>query len=287
MKDPRISLPAARDQGVSGAQSVDRALSLLPLIARSPQRGLGLGAIVEETGLSRPTARRLLLSLIRSGMIEQDPKTKAYRLGEEIYVLGALAAPRFGLMDVAAETVMRLAEITEDTAYLSVRRDTFSVCMMRHEGAFPIRVQALQAGYRHPLGIGAGSLAILSALPDSEVEDILDQNAALIAAEYPRSSVPMLRDAVAQTRARGWALNPGMVLANSWAVGCAVRLPNGQIGGALSVAAIDSRMGAERQREIAAHLHQAAASVEARMGRMFSHVMPITNTTAPNTPASR
>ena len=144
MKDPRISLPAAPDQGVSGAQSVDRALSLLPLVARSPQRGLGLGAIVEETGLSRPTARRLLLSLIRSGMIEQDPKTKAYRLGEEIYVLGALAAPRFGLMDVAAETVMRLAEITEDTAYLSVRRDTFSVCMMRHEGAFPIRVQALQ-----------------------------------------------------------------------------------------------------------------------------------------------
>lgn len=270
MTGPRISPP---DQGAAGAQSVDRALSLLPLVARSPQQGLGLGAIVEETGLSRPTARRLLLSLIRSGMIEQDPKTKAYRLGEEIYVLGALAAPRFGLMDVAAETVMRLAEITEDTAYLSVRRDTFSVCMMRHEGAFPIRVQALQAGYRHPLGIGAGSLAILSALPDSEVEDILDQSAALIAAEYPRSSVPMLRDAVAQTRARGWALNPGMVLANSWAVGCAVRLPNGQIGGALSVAAIDSRMGAERQQEIAAHLQKAATSVEARLGKVFSRVM--------------
>lgn len=273
MKDPRISQPAAADQGVSGAQSVDRALSLLPLIARNPDRGMGLGAIVEETGLSRPTARRLLLSLIRSAMIEQDPQTKAYRLGEEIYVLGTLAAPRFGLIDIAAETVMRLADVTEDTAYLSVRRDAFAVCMLRHEGGFPIRVQALKVGYRHPLGIGAGSLAILSALPDAQIDEILEQNAPLIAAEYPRSSIEMLREAVAQTRTQGWALNPGMVLANSWAIGCAVTLPDGRIGGALSVAAIDSRMTPERQQEIAAHLQKAKATVEARMTRLFSRVM--------------
>lgn len=273
MKQPKVILPAAAEKNSLGAQSVDRALNLLPLIARSPQTGLGLGAIVEETGFSRPTARRLLLSLIRSGLVEQDPGSKAYRLGEETFILGTLAAPRFGLLDIAAESVAQLADTTGDTAYLSMRRDTFSVCMLKHNGDFPIRVQALQVGYRHPLGIGAGSLAILSALPKEEIEDILAQNAQMIEAEYPRSSVMALRDAVAQTQERGWALNPGMVLANSWAVGRAITLPDGRIGGALSVAAIDSRLTDMRQAEIARYLHDATTHVEKRLTRVFSRAM--------------
>ena len=273
MKQPGGTLPVTSEKGAVGAQSVDRALSLLPLIGRNPLHGLGLGMIVEKTELSRPTARRLLLSLMRSGLVEQDPRSKAYRLGEEAFILGTLAAPRFGLVDIAAESVEQLADVTGDTAYLSMRRDTFSICMLKQDGDFPIRVQALQVGFRHPLGIGAGSLAILSALPDREVEEILIQNTQIIEAEYPRSSVAALRDAVAQTRSRGRSLNPGMVLANSWAVGRAVTLPDGRIGGALSVAAIDSRMTQDRQAEIAAHLKEAVHRVEARLARMFSHVM--------------
>ena len=271
MKDPSAPQPIRPD---TGAQSVDRALSLLPLIARDPLHGLGLGTIVDETGLSRPTARRLLLSLIRSGLVEQDPRSKAYLLGEEAFILGTLAAPRFGLVDIAAESVTRLADVTGDTAYLSMRRDTSSICMLKQDGAFPIRVQALQVGFRHPLGIGAGSLAILSALPDPEIDEILAQNTARIEADYPRSSVAMLRDAVAQTRARGWSLNPGMVLASSWAVGRAVTFPDGRVAGALSVAAIDSRMTDERQSEIAAHLEVSVQQVEARLARKFAHIMP-------------
>ncbi|MGJ8545967.1 MAG: IclR family transcriptional regulator [Sulfitobacter sp.] len=273
MKAPRTSLPA-NSENASGAQSVDRALGLLPLIGRHPMQGLSMGAIVEETGLSRPTARRLLLSLMRAGLIEQDPKSKSYLLGQEAFVLGTLAAQRFGMLDVAAESVGWLAQVSEDTAYLSMRRDTFAVCMMKQEGAFPIRVHALQVGYRHPLGIGAGSLAILAALPDDEMEEVLSQNAALLAHDYPRCSVEMLREAALATRARGWSMNPGMVLTNSWAVGITVNLPDGSIGGALSLAAIDSRMSAERQGELAAHLQEAKARVEARLARVFARVMP-------------
>ena len=155
MRQPRQGLPDEQGQ-IAGAQSVTRALSLLPLLGRDPVRGAALGEIVEETGLSRPTARRLLLSLMHSGMVEQDPRTKAYMLGEETYVLGTLAAQRFGLLDVAHDAVARLAAETGDTAFLSVRRDAFSLCVHKEEGSFPIRVQALQVGFRHPLGVGAG-----------------------------------------------------------------------------------------------------------------------------------
>ncbi|WP_138472205.1 IclR family transcriptional regulator [Poseidonocella sp. HB161398] len=269
MKKPRLALP--EDQGqIAGAQSVTRALGLLPLVGRDPVRGIGLGEIVEETGLSRPTARRLLLSLMHSGMVEQDPKTKSYLLGEETYVLGTLAAQRFGLLDVAHDAVAGLAADTGDTAFLSVRRDAFSLCVHKEEGSFPIRVQALQVGYRHPLGIGAGSLSMLAALADDEIEEVLEQNARLLREEYPRASEAELREGIARTRARGWALNPGMVLANSWAIGRALRLPGGRIAGALSVAAIDSRMTPDRQEEIAGQLLERAEQVETRLARLYA-----------------
>ena len=76
-----------------GAQSVDRALSLLSFVSRFGDEGVSIAAIVAETGLSRPTVRRLLLALIRANLVEQDETSRRYFLGEEAFVLGILASP--------------------------------------------------------------------------------------------------------------------------------------------------------------------------------------------------
>ncbi len=61
-------------KGLNGSQSVDRALGLLSLVSYSgDRRGSTLTDIVEQSGLNKPTTRRLLLALIRSGLLEQDP----------------------------------------------------------------------------------------------------------------------------------------------------------------------------------------------------------------------
>lgn len=248
-----------------GAQSVDRALQLLPLVGQEPELGLRLGELVEATGLSRPTVRRLLLSLMRAGLVEQDAATRAYLLGPEAYVLGVLAARRFGLAEIALGSVARLAETTSDTAFLSARRDTHATCLLREEGAYPIRVQALQVGYRHPLGIGAGSLAMLAGLDGPEADAVLAANAAVMADRYPMVAPAEVRKQVATARDRGWSLNAGMVLEHSWAIGVALRGPDGAVLGALSVAAIAARLQPDRQPEVAAALLREAAVVESRL----------------------
>lgn len=262
-----------------GAQSVDRALAVLALIGRSPQDGVGLSVITDTLGLNRPTARRLLLALIRAGLVEQDPATRAYALGSEAYVLGVQAARRHDLTDLAAESLVELAGKSGDTAFLSVRRDAFAVCLLKQEGSFPIRTDALQIGERHPLGVGAGSLAMLAALPVDEAAEILDRNAALMARDFPGVTPGALTPLLDRARADGWALNPGLVLANSWAVGVALRFPDGRVAGSFSIAAIDSRMQPDRQQALAAMLKAEAARVEARLARRFG--------AAPAKPAQR
>ena len=48
---------------LSGAQSVDRALALLSLVGRHAGRGASLSQLVADSGLNKPTVRRLLLAL--------------------------------------------------------------------------------------------------------------------------------------------------------------------------------------------------------------------------------
>jgi DNA-binding IclR family transcriptional regulator len=255
---------------LTGSQSVDRALGLLAMVGRHAEHGAPLSHLVEQSGLNKPTARRLLLALMRAGLVQQDDESRRYFLGEETYVLGSLAARRFGLLQVAMENVIRLSKRTEESSFVSIRRDVFSVCLHREEGTYPIRTHVLQAGSEHPLGCGAGSLAMLASLPDDEVEHILAANADILQERYPMLPTARIRDDVAATRERGYALNPGLIVRNSWGIGAAVRYPDGGLAGALSIAAIDSRMQEPRQGELVACLLQETARVEEKLARMFT-----------------
>ncbi|MER0240004.1 IclR family transcriptional regulator [Fulvimarina sp. MAC8] len=258
---------AGNDGG--GAQSVDRALMLLSLIGRSCEDGASLASIVSSSGLNRATARRLVLALMRSRLVEQHPVSRRYFLGEEAYVLGILASRRYGFLDCATESLAALSKKTGDTCFASIRRGDFSVCLHREEGAFPIRTHALMPGQRHPLGIGAGAMAILAALDDGEVDRVSRANAAILAEDFPAYSPEIIAKDVALAREAGYALNPGRVLQNSWAIGMAVRYPDGSVAGALSIAAIDSRMGEARRSELARDLADEVAKVEGRLRTRF------------------
>jgi DNA-binding IclR family transcriptional regulator len=257
----------SQDMALGGAQSVDRALALLALIARHSGAGVSLSGLVSVTGLNKATVRRLVLALIRAGLVEQAEDTRAYHLGEEAYILGVLAQGRHGVLSQAMEQVQRLARDTGDAAFLSVRRGLHSVCLHREDGAHPIRTYALLPGGHHPLGVGAGSLAMLAALPDTEIEAIIAANATELASNYPKLGVDALRQQVAQTRDSGLALNPGLIFEDSWGLGVALHGPGGQLVGALSLAAVESRMKEPRRTELGEKLRAAARAIEARLTR--------------------
>jgi DNA-binding IclR family transcriptional regulator len=269
--------------GLSGSQSVDRALGLLSLVSYFGDQGGALSDIVEQSGLNKPTTRRLLLALIRSGLLEQDPLTRRYYLGQEAYVLGTLAARRYGLLQISRESLNFLSAKTQDTSFLSIQRDNHAVCLHREEGTYPIRTHALQAGYRHPLGVGAGSLAILAVMHDDDIEAILAANETELLAEFPDLSPPQIRADIATARENGFALNPGRILDNSWGIGLAIRYPDGRPAGALSIAAIDSRMQPIRQAELASLMRTEARKIEARL----AHLQPLNGRSPRPAPAAK
>lgn len=216
---------------------------------------------------------------MRAGLVEQEAQTRRYHLGEEAYVLGTLASRRHGLLELSMESLRNLSEITMDASFVSARRENYAICLHREEGTYPVRTHALQAGNQHPLGIGAGSLAMLAALQDDEVERVLAENRKVLENQYPGYSLRQIREDIVETRERGYSLNPGRIFAGSWGVGAAIMFPDGRVAGALSIAAIESRVSPERQPELARLLKREAERVEAKLRRMF---LPATKPAPPD-----
>ena len=247
----------AGNRAVSGVQSIERAASVLWALARADPQNSRLSDVAQATGLGKGTVHRLLRTLVDIGFARQDPGSKGYGLGLGLFALGRTAEQRLDIFHLARPALLRLAANTGDTVFLSVRDRLESVCIGRQEGDFPIKTLTLDVGARRPLGVGAGSLALLAFLPDDQVKAIIDSLGAMLD-PYPAFNPTALHGFVAESRRQGYAFNRGRIVAGMNAVGVPVRGPEGDVVAALSVAAISERMGDKRRREIVGALQKEA-----------------------------
>lgn len=234
---------------VPGTQVVDRVSQVLRAVSAAMPTGAGTSDIARQASISRPTAHRLLTALTAQGFIDRDQRSGNWLLGPEIYLMGAIAAERYDVSEIAREHVAALAEATGESAFLSVRRGGETVCLLRAEGSFPIRSFVLYEGKRFPLGVASAGLAILAFLPEDEQERYLSE-ARLSDSYGPSHSPDQLSARIAETRRTGYAVNPGLIVEGSWGMGAAVFGPSGRPSWALSLTGIEPRFTENRRPEL-------------------------------------
>lgn len=242
------SLPPHSEKNRTGTQSIERVVLMLRIVASKGRGGMRIGEIVATSGLPQSTCFRMLHRLEAEGLVERDVHTRKFYLGPLLHELGLLARPRYRLSELCDGALQRLAEVTQDTIYLSERSGLEAVCTHRALGDYPIKSLALDVGIRRPLGVGAGGLAILCALPADESESIIEANASKYE-KYGFVTAPYLRDLVKTGRERGYAFLDSVVTPGTAAIGIAFP-PENPIA-AISVAAISGRLESHRREEVA------------------------------------
>ncbi len=253
------------DKKIQGTQVISRVSTLLTLVSKHSPNGISSAAVAQEAGLTRPTTHRLLSSLAQEGFLDFDPTNAQWHLGPELFLLGNLAAKRYDITDIARPIVREIADLTGESSFLSARRGNETVCILREEGAFPIRSFVLYEGVRFPLGVASAGLAILSFLPETELHSYL-KNQSLLETEWgPSHTTEELLKRVQHTRNKGYALNPGLIVEGSWGIGATVFDPSGKPAWALSVTGIESRFKPDRQKEIGEILVQKAHMLTQRV----------------------
>ncbi|WP_313084400.1 IclR family transcriptional regulator [Pulveribacter sp.] len=232
----------------TGTQSIERVVLMLRIVASRGRGGMRIGEIAATSGLPQSTCFRMLHRLEAEGLLARDAHTRKYYLGPLLHELGLLARPRYQLSQLCDAALHKLAEVTQDTLYLSERSGLEAVCTHRALGDYPIKSLALDVGIRRPLGVGAGGLAILCALPPDEAEAIIEANGPRYE-KYGFVSAAYLREAVHAGRKAGYAFLDSVVTPGTAAIGMAFP-PENPIA-AISVAAISGRLELYRREEIA------------------------------------
>ncbi|MEP6840118.1 MAG: IclR family transcriptional regulator C-terminal domain-containing protein, partial [Bradyrhizobium sp.] len=171
---------------------------------------------------------------------------KTYELGQEARVMAISARRTVDIAELAQPSLLRLSEKSADTALLSVRSGVEALYLARSVGSHPLQPNYLQIGSRRPLGVGAGSLALMVWLPDAEIEAIIEVLIPRLA-KSPRITPKYLRERITAARKSGHTMLLDAAFPGMGGVGVPVRDDTGQVVAALSIGASSDRI---RRREV-------------------------------------
>lgn len=235
-------------------RTLRRGLQVLDAVAACGPEGARVVDLCRAVGLERATVHRLLATLREAGYVVAQGRFR-YVPGPRLGL--AAQADRMPNLAVRLQPVLeRVSAACGDAAFAIVREGALSHCLARQVGSHPVQVLVIQPGTRQPLGVGAAGLALLSALPDAQVEAIMAANAAELP-RYGGMTPERMRLLVRATRERGWSIIGNHATRNVLAVGMAVRDARGEPVAGISVATTLARMPRERQQWMAREIRKA------------------------------
>ncbi|HEX8590576.1 IclR family transcriptional regulator, partial [Pseudomonas sp.] len=227
-------------QKETGVGAVSRLFAVLRALGECPEGSERVTQLAQQVGLSQPTTHRLLRSLMEEGMVEQDLRSKRYRLSLEFFALAARAGHSGNLRDVVRPSLLRLSASLGDSLFLLARSGFDAVCLDRSEGPYPIRTFTGDIGGRVALGVGQGSLAILAFLPEEERETVIRYNLPRLRDFHLYDEV-MLRSEIDTVRRTGYAARNTGVLEGMAGLAVPILDRDGRAVAALSVATLSDR----------------------------------------------
>jgi DNA-binding IclR family transcriptional regulator len=240
--------------------SLARAMAILRIVAEAGDNGVRLADIAKHSELQGPTVHRICRGLLSEGMICQPSGQKRYFLGSALSVMTSLPHSRTKLADAGSDALDRLATETGDTVFLFLRDGIDALCVARAEGSYPVRPLVVSVGDRRPLGMGAGGVAILAALPD---DDVLETIRLLLKhrPECAERGKVWFENAVANTRRHGFVRQSEGLISGVSGISVAISGATGSPFGALSVAGIESRWPDHRREAMADTMHKEAHEI--------------------------
>lgn len=241
--------PAGKTKApTDGAQSVRRTLALIRSVAKYNMNGARLSKLSRDLELPLSTTRRILQVLAEEGFVTYDSVTKLYHLGLDLYRLGN-RAQQYAIRNRFHPALKKIAEQTQDTVFLLIRLGNDALCADVIEGEYPIRTMLVDVGSRRPLGIGAGSLALIAFSDSEDFENTVKANAPRYS-QFQGLSEEDIRDMAANALKEGYVLSDGLFHKDAVSVGVPVMDEAGKVICSVTVSAIRSRMSAERRTQI-------------------------------------
>ncbi|MGH3310144.1 MAG: IclR family transcriptional regulator [Streptomyces sp.] len=214
------------------SQTVDRALSILPLLAEGPAN---LQQVSNRLGVHKSTALRLLRTLHEHGIVYRQSDQR-YRLGARLFALAQEAVENIDVREIAHPHLVELNARTGHTVHLAVYTEDEVLYIDKVESRYPVRMYS-RIGKPVAITVAAVAKLLLADLPEPERRMVAER------LDYPPYTSRSITDAaafleeLAKVREQGWATDLGGHEESINCVGAPVRGVEGRAVAAMSVSA--------------------------------------------------
>ena len=248
-------------EAAGSVQSVDRALTILSILARVGEAGVT--EIALELGVHKSTAFRLVATLESHRMVEQNEERGKYRLGVGVLRLAGATAARLDVVQEARSIIRKLAADTGETVNVAVLSDRSALYLDQVAGS-----SALQShnwvGQHIPLHATSNGKVLLSGLDPAE----LDARVSKLASYTPGTitSRAVLRRELDTVRDQGYAVAVDELEVGLTAIAAPIRNARGDVIASMSVSGPSFRLKEPRVKELTPGVVDAADEVSRRLG---------------------
>lgn len=248
-----------------GVQSVDRAVSVMEILAQHGEAGVT--EIADELNVHKSTAFRLLGVLENRGLVAQEQDRGKYYLGAGVLRLAGAAAARLDISQEGAPVCRDLAGEAGETANIAVLDDDAAVNIMQARGTSSVTAQNW-LGRRTPLHATSSGKILLAHQPKSVRESVLSRKLARIT-EHTIVVAGELRAQLDAARESGYVLARDELEIGLHAVAAPVHAHDGDVIGAISVSGPAYRLEGEAFEELVKSTIAAAQELSRRMGYRY------------------
>ncbi|MDL2078188.1 IclR family transcriptional regulator [Streptomyces sp. GXMU-J15] len=248
---------------VNGVQSVDRAVSVLEILARRGEAGVS--EVAAEIDVHKSTAFRLLGALEARGLVEQAAERGKYRLGFGIVRLAGAVTGRLDITQQGRPVCERLAEELGETVNIAVLQEHYAVNLYQVRGPGAVGTHNW-VGQLTPVHATSSGKILLAHLPDKERAAVLAASGTRKLTAHTLTTKARLEKDLALARERGYAVALEELEIGLHAMAAPIRSRDGEVIAAISASGPTYRFTEERMAELAPVLIEGADEISRRMG---------------------
>lgn len=219
-------------------QSLERGLSVILAFA-DHHPALTLSEVAAATGLSRPTARRLLLTLEVLGYVRSDRRT--FSLTPRVLALGYSYLNSLDLTTIAQPVLEHIVAEAQEACTIATLDGT-DVVYVNRLAARRVSSLAFAVGTRQPAYMSAMGHVMLADLAPADLRRYLDRAEFIPHTPHTISTEEALLVRLAEVRARGWAQVDQELEAGVRSIAVPIRGNDGRVLAGLGMSSITSQM---------------------------------------------
>jgi DNA-binding IclR family transcriptional regulator len=242
--------------------SLDKSFAILDLIA-SAGLPCSINEVANKLHLNKSTVFNIMHTLADLNVLDRGPDS-LFRLGTRFYVLGSVAAKGNGLVQTVHPYLVEISRKTKLSAFLGIRSGLKAIIIDKVDSAFDLKISS-EVGMRLPLFAGAGGRALLSMLPDEEVDELLAEARLKAYTSKAITDKAAFRKAVSRLREEGVALDREEYIDGVVALAVPLNTFRTDFQAAIWAAGLSQHVVDEKVKEYSEYMKGAATAINLRL----------------------